>query len=166
MCSSDLRLYLGGLTSLSDAAAQALARHKGRLYLGGLTSLSDAAAQALARHKGELSLSGDTRKAVDQARKRLAADKKKAATKEPEAKSSAQSKSHAATGSTRRLEFEGGGSSKFWETEVRGAELVVRFGRLGTDGQEKTKNYADAAAAAKEQAKLIKEKLSKGYQEV
>ena len=160
------RLFLDGLTSLSDAAAQALAQHKGELYLWGLTSLSDAAAQALAQSKGDLSLEGKAMGTVTRARKRLAAAKKKAATKKPKAKSSDQSKSHAATGSASRLEFEGGGSSKFWESELRGAELVVRFGRLGTDGQEKIKAFPDAAAAAKEQAKLIKEKLRKGYQEV
>ena len=47
-------LYLQGLTTLSDAAAQALARHKGYLSLSGLTSLSDGAAEALAQHKREL----------------------------------------------------------------------------------------------------------------
>ena len=164
-------LNLSGLTSLSDspghvALAQALARHKGRLYLYRLASLSDGAAQALAQHKGDLYLDGKAMGAVTRARKRLAAAKKKAATKKPKAKSSDQSKSHAATGSARRLEFEDSGSSKFWESEVRGAELVVRFGRLGTNGQEKTKAFPDAAAAAKEQAKLIKEKLRKGYKEV
>ena len=69
-------------------------------------------------------------------------------------------------GSARRYEYVDGGSSKFWETELRGSELITRFGRLGTDGQEKIKALPDAATAAKEQAKLIKEKLRKGYQEV
>jgi len=50
-------LSLGGLTSLSDAAAKALAQHKGYLSLGGLTSLSDVAAKALASHKGGMELS-------------------------------------------------------------------------------------------------------------
>ena len=45
-------------TSIEDAAAQALAQHKGDLYLSGLTSLSDAAAQALAQYEGTLSLDG------------------------------------------------------------------------------------------------------------
>ena len=69
-------------------------------------------------------------------------------------------------GSARRYEYVDGGSSKFWETELRGSELITRFGRLGTNGQEKIKAFPDAAAAAKEQAKLIKEKHRKGYQEV
>jgi|LakMenEpi03Aug12_release.lakeMendotaPanAssembly.Ray.scaffolds.fasta_scaffold70706_2 predicted DNA-binding WGR domain protein len=48
-------LDLRGLTSLSDAAAEALSKHKGRLNLSGLTSLSDAAAEALSKHKGDIS---------------------------------------------------------------------------------------------------------------
>ena len=62
---------------------------------------------------------------------------------------------------TRLFEFEGGGSSKFWDTELRGAELVTRFGSIGTTGQEKVKTFADAAAVAKEQAKLIKQKTGR-----
>ncbi len=133
-------LYLNGLTSLSDEAAQALAEHKGPLYLNGLTSLSDEAAQALSQHKGYLSLSTEAKRGVGRVRRRL-------------------------TGA-RLFEFEGGGSSKFWDTELRGAELVTRFGSIGTTGKEKVKTFPDAAAAAKEQAKLIKEKAGKGYQEV
>jgi predicted DNA-binding WGR domain protein len=154
-------LDLSGLTSLSDGAAQALAQHKGRLELNGLTSLSDAAVQALAQHKGELRLSGGISRKVTLARKRAAA-------KPPQVKArvTMAGKAPASGGSVRRLEYEGGGSAKFWESEVRDSELVVRFGRLGTDGQEKIKAFPDAAAAAKEQAKLIKEKLGKGYKEV
>jgi len=68
-------LILRGLTSLSDAAAQALGKHKGKLHLEGLTSLSDAAAQALAQHEGSLYLSYEAGKAVERARKRLAKQK-------------------------------------------------------------------------------------------
>jgi predicted DNA-binding WGR domain protein len=64
------------------------------------------------------------------------------------------------------FECEGSSTSKFWDTELRGADLVVRFGRCGTAGQKKIKSFPDAAAATKEQAKLIKEKLGKGYKEV
>lgn len=48
---------------------------------------------------------------------------------------------------------------------MMGVKLVTRFGSIGTTGQEKVKTFADAAAVAKEQAKLIKEKAGKGYQE-
>jgi hypothetical protein len=51
-------LDLGGLKSLSDAAAEALSKHKGKLSLWGLKSLSDAAAESLSKHKGDLNLYG------------------------------------------------------------------------------------------------------------
>ncbi len=64
-----------------------------------------------------------------------------------------------------RLTCTEGGSSKFWEGQAEGASLTVRFGKIGTDGQTKTKTFASAAAADKELQKLIKEKLGKGYVE-
>ena len=66
---------------------------------------------------------------------------------------------------TRRLTCTEGGSSKFWEGETEGANLTVRFGKIGTAGQTKTKTLASAAAADKELQKLIGEKLGKGYVE-
>jgi len=62
-----------------------------------------------------------------------------------------------------RYELVEGNSSKFWEVEITGADLTVRFGRLGTAGQSKTKTFADAQAAQKEWHKLVKEKTGKGY---
>lgn len=62
-----------------------------------------------------------------------------------------------------RYELVEGTSSKFWEVEVSGADLTVRFGRIGTGGQTKTKTCADAAAAQREWEKLVKEKTGKGY---
>ena len=59
-------LYLTGLTSLSDAAAESLSKHVGDLNFsswdqsGLLTSLSDAAAESLSKHEGGLNLSGLT----------------------------------------------------------------------------------------------------------
>ena len=50
-------LSLGSLKFISDVAAKALAQRKGRLNLG-LESLSDVAAKALAQHKGDLDLDG------------------------------------------------------------------------------------------------------------
>ena len=57
-------LYLDGLTSISDAAAEALAKHHGAkrgnlLGLNGLTSLSDYAAESLAKYEGKLKLDHD-----------------------------------------------------------------------------------------------------------
>lgn len=63
----------------------------------------------------------------------------------------------------RRFEFEGGTSSKFWQISVRGAELHIRFGRIGTAGQTSVKTCSDAAKAEREADKLIRSKLAKGY---
>ena len=67
---------------------------------------------------------------------------------------------------TRRFEFSDDKSNKFWEITVDGAEHTVRYGRMGTDGQSKTKSFEDAEAAAKDADKLIKSKTKKGYEEV
>lgn len=66
----------------------------------------------------------------------------------------------------RRFEMVEGSASKFWQVEVQENRVIVCFGRIGTAGQTKEKLLADATAAQKEQDKLIKEKLGKGYQEV
>jgi len=66
----------------------------------------------------------------------------------------------------RRFEFVGGTSAKFWEIGRAGAAVTVRFGRLGTDGQTQTKDLGSDAEASDHVARLIKEKLGKGYIEV
>ena len=66
---------------------------------------------------------------------------------------------------TRRFEFVGGTSAKFWEVEQAGRDVTVRYGRLGTQGQTQTKSLADAAAAERHAEKLIAEKSAKGYRE-
>ena len=66
----------------------------------------------------------------------------------------------------RRFELIEGTSSKFWEVELDGSGVTVRFGRIGTNGQTQTKTFADAAAAKKEYDKLVKDKTGKGYGEV
>lgn len=66
----------------------------------------------------------------------------------------------------RRFEMVEGTSSKFWEVATEGKNVVVRFGRIGTDGQTKSKAYASPDAATKEAEKLVKEKTGKGYAEV
>jgi predicted DNA-binding WGR domain protein len=63
----------------------------------------------------------------------------------------------------RRFEFVGGGSSKFWEISHQGAQVTVRFGRIGTTGQTQIKDLGSETAAAFHVANLIKEKLAKGY---
>jgi predicted DNA-binding WGR domain protein len=68
-------------------------------------------------------------------------------------------------GGRRRFEFVEGSSSKFWEILRTGTDVEVRFGRIGTQGQTKTKSFKDEAAARKEEESLIREKTGKGYQE-
>jgi predicted DNA-binding WGR domain protein len=66
-----------------------------------------------------------------------------------------------AAGGARRFEMD----EKFWEITLDGASHTVRFGKIGTSGQAKTKDFDDAAAAKKDHDKLIKEKTGKGYVE-
>jgi len=67
---------------------------------------------------------------------------------------------------TRRFEFVGGNSAKFWKASIEDSTVIVIFGRIGVEGQQVTKSFADHAAALKHTDKLIGEKLSKGYLEV
>ncbi len=67
---------------------------------------------------------------------------------------------------TRRFEFVGGNSAKFWQVTVAGASVTVRFGRLGTDGQTQTKEFPRAEAACGHAERVIAQKAAKGYQEV
>lgn len=67
---------------------------------------------------------------------------------------------------TRRFECVENGAAKFWEIAVDGSVVTLRFGKLGTPGQQKTKNLGSDAAAAREANKLVREKVGKGYVEV
>src|SRR5262249_25091899 len=67
---------------------------------------------------------------------------------------------------TRRFEYVGGNSDKFWEVAVQGTEVVVRFGRNGSGGQAETKSFPDPATATKHADKKIAEKVKKGYVEI
>src|SRR5436190_1222239 len=57
-------------------------------------------------------------------------------------------------------------SHKFWNIELKGNDVTVTYGRVGSAGQTSTKSFKDAAAAQKEHDKLVKEKVGKGYAEV
>ncbi|MEV5561103.1 WGR domain-containing protein [Nonomuraea wenchangensis] len=65
----------------------------------------------------------------------------------------------------RTLTFVGGGSAKFWAVRQDGAELHIRYGRLGTAGQTQIKSFGSAAVATAAADKLVAEKLRKGYTE-
>ncbi|GHG72672.1 WGR domain-containing protein [Comamonas sp. JC664] len=62
-----------------------------------------------------------------------------------------------------RYEFKEGSSSKFWEITLSGNTFTTRWGRIGTDGQEKTQTFGTPAEAQKEHDKLVREKEKKGY---
>jgi uncharacterized protein (TIGR02996 family) len=64
-----------------------------------------------------------------------------------------------------RLEFKEGTSSKFWELAIDGSAYNVRWGRIGSNGQEKRFSFPTSAKAQAEADKLIAEKKKKGYQE-
>lgn len=55
---------------------------------------------------------------------------------------------------------------KFWSIQLSGAAHTVRYGKIGTNGQEKTKDFPDEAAAKKDHDKLVEEKTKKGYERV
>ena len=67
------------------------------------------------------------------------------------------------TRESRQLELIDGKSKKFWNIELDGTDHTVNFGRLGTNGQTKTKSFDSASAAKKAYDKLVAEKLKKGY---
>ncbi len=66
----------------------------------------------------------------------------------------------------RRFEMVDGKASKFWEVSLDECELTVNFGRIGTAGQSKIKEFDEPTEAYQERDKLIREKTNKGYQEV
>jgi predicted DNA-binding WGR domain protein len=65
----------------------------------------------------------------------------------------------------RTFTYVSGTSSKFWEVDQDGANVTVRFGRIGTNGQSKTKELGSEAEARAHAEKLISEKVAKGYVE-
>lgn len=62
-----------------------------------------------------------------------------------------------------RFEYRSDNSNKFWEPELGGSMLTVRFGKTDTGGQTHTKKLASPKEAQTEYRKLVCEKLAKGY---
>lgn len=62
-----------------------------------------------------------------------------------------------------RYELVEGTTAKFWQWEVRGSDLVVQYGRIGSAGKEQVKSLPDEDEARKAAAKLMREKTGKGY---
>jgi DNA ligase-1 len=63
----------------------------------------------------------------------------------------------------RYFEFVEGTSNKFWEISRSGNSMTTRWGRIGSNGQSKSKTFADEKTAASAVAKLIEEKTGEGY---
>ena len=61
------------------------------------------------------------------------------------------------------LEFDDGKSSKFWSIKVSGKTHTVNYGRQGTNGQSKTKEFDSAALAKSDAEKMVASKIKKGY---
>ena len=66
----------------------------------------------------------------------------------------------------RYFEFVDGTSSKFWEIMLTGSDVTTRWGKIGTDGQSKTKPFGTPDKARAEYDKLVSEKSGKGYVKV
>jgi predicted DNA-binding WGR domain protein len=66
----------------------------------------------------------------------------------------------------RLFQLVAGTSKKFWAIAIEGRSHTVRFGRIGTAGQSKTKQFPDAESARSDGEKLVREKLGKGYREL
>ncbi|HEY9605039.1 MAG TPA: WGR domain-containing protein [Allocoleopsis sp.] len=63
------------------------------------------------------------------------------------------------------LEFSDIDSYKFYEVNVDGVEVIIRYGRIGTPGQTSRTTYATPEKARIAARKKINEKLKKGYVE-
>jgi len=66
----------------------------------------------------------------------------------------------------KKFEYSDSKSHKFWNIKHKGSTVTTNYGRIGTKGQTKVKELSDSATATKEFEKLIKQKTSKGYEEV
>ena len=53
--------------------------------------------------------------------------------------------------------------SKFWEITVEEKKFSVYFGRIGTKGLVKEKEFSSSEAAIKDAEKMIASKIKKGY---
>ncbi|MBX9668906.1 MAG: DNA ligase [Candidatus Obscuribacterales bacterium] len=77
-----------------------------------------------------------------------------------------QTKTATATGAKiRYFEFVEGNASKFWSIWMEGSNVIVKYGRIGTNGQEKTKTFTNQNDARRYYDDIIEEKLEKGYEE-
>lgn len=62
-----------------------------------------------------------------------------------------------------RYEYSEGASNKFWEIAQDDAEVTTRWGRIGTEGQTKTKTFDSEGQARAQLAKQVAAKVKRGY---
>lgn len=135
--------------------------------------------KSIAAYLQKLELAGGQKHEKTTPPKKKSASSKKSAVKKKETvskksavkkKSSVKKKAVVATGNSisasRRFEFSDGKSNKFWEIFQSGKKFTVCFGRVGTKGQAKTKEFTSKESCQKEADKLIAQKTSKGYEEM
>ena len=65
----------------------------------------------------------------------------------------------------RYVTAESDSGGKFWEVRVEGADMHIRYGKIGQDKPWKTSSFASPDRALKEADKKLKSKLKKGYVE-
>jgi predicted DNA-binding WGR domain protein len=63
------------------------------------------------------------------------------------------------------LSEDAGVAHKFYEVVVNDADVTIRFGRIGDQGQSKTTTYSTTEKAIAEAEKKLKEKRKKGYED-
>jgi predicted DNA-binding WGR domain protein len=66
----------------------------------------------------------------------------------------------------KRVEFNDAKSNKFWQVKVEGTEVLIEYGKIGTEGRENKKSFENSTEALEFAEKKLKEKLKKGYIEV
>jgi len=77
------------------------------------------------------------------------------------------SRKQTATKSGKRcFEFKDATTKKFWNIELKGSSHTVQFGKIGTDGQKRIKEFGTRNEAKKSYETLIGQKTGKGYKEV
>jgi predicted DNA-binding WGR domain protein len=68
--------------------------------------------------------------------------------------------------SRRYFEYTDAKSNKFWAISISESSTTVEWGRIGTNGQSKTKDFGSASEAQASYDKLVKEKTKEGYKEL
>lgn len=126
-------------------------------------------AKAAPKKKAKKGSDDDDDEEEEKPKKKKAAPKKKAKGSDddegsdddkPKKKKAAAKKGGGGGGDVAHYEMD----EKFWEISKDGSEVTVRFGKIGSNGQTKTKDYGDDDKAQKEYDKLVREKTKKGYE--